>query len=175
MNNAIILAIFNLVVLFIAKVVDNALGTAKTILIQKNRPLAAAIVLAVSNAIYFKIAKSIISDDSDLALYMVAIASGVGCYVAMLISDKFSQDRTFVNVIMSDDIDAMKNLRTYLAQHHIDNVAADTYTLDWSQKSITITAYAKTKSESRLIDAYIDNSNDKFKRLVNNKQKRKDA
>ena len=168
----IILLVSPFVLMFIAKVLDNALGTAKTILIQKNRPLAASVVLAVSNAIYFKIAKSIISDDGDFALYLVAVASGVGCYVAMLISDRFSQEKTFVNVIMSDDIDAMKNLRTYLASHHIDNVAADTYTLDWETKSSTITAYAKTKHQSRLIDEYIDQSQTKFKRLVNNKHQK---
>ena len=69
--------ILDLVVLFVAKLVDNALSTTKTILIQKNKWILASLVLAISNAIYFKIAKSIISDESDLALYVVSIASGV--------------------------------------------------------------------------------------------------
>ena len=48
----------------------------------------------------------------------------------------------------------------------ITNVAADTYTLDWNTKTITITAYPETKAESRLITRYIAESPLKFKRLV---------
>lgn len=167
------IVVFDLAVLFVAKLVDNALSTTKTILIQKNKWVLASIVLAVSNAIYFKIAKSIISDESDLALYIVAIASGVGCGLAMLINNRFSKEKTFVNVIMSDNIEAMKALRTFLAENKITNVATDSYTLDWATKTITITAYAETKHESRLIDKFLENSNCKYKRLINDKPMKK--
>lgn len=59
-----------------------------------------------------------------------------------------------------------RKFRDFLATHHITNVAADSYTLDWSKKSITITAYAETKAQSRLIDDYIANSSLKFKRVI---------
>ena len=165
--------IIDLAILFIAKLVDNALSTTKTILIQKNKWILASIVLAVSSAIYFKIAKTIISADSDLELYVVSIASGVGCGLAMLVNNRFSKERTFVNVIMSDDINAMKALRTFLAENKITNVAADSYTLDWETKTLTITAYAETKHESRLIDEYLAISDFKYKRLVNDKPMKK--
>ena len=97
---------------------------------------------------------------------MVAVAGGVGCCLAVGISQKLSHDRTFVNVIMSDDLDAMQQFRDFLAEHHITNVAADSYTLDWSVKTITITAYAETKEESMLINRYIENSHLKFKRVI---------
>lgn len=72
----------------------------------------------------------------------------------------------YVNVIMSDNLEAMQEFRDFLATHHITNVAADSYTLDWSKKSITITAYAETKAQSKLIDNYIANSSLKFKRVI---------
>ena len=53
-----------------------------------------------------------------------------------------------------------------LAKHHITNVAADTYTLDWNTKTISITAYAETKAENNLISEYIENSPLKFKRVI---------
>lgn len=71
-----------------------------------------------------------------------------------------------MNVIMSDNLEAMKKLRDYLAEHHITNVAADSYTRDWNKKTISITAYPETKAESRLINEYISKSPLKFKRLV---------
>lgn len=153
-------------ILFFAKMLDNALGTAKTILVQRNRCILAGIALALSNYIYFCITRNIVTTDSDLAIIVVSVASGVGCCLAMALNNKFSKERTFVNVIMSDDLEAMQQFRDFLAKHHITNVAADSYTLDWSVKTITITAYAETKEESKLINRYIENSPLKFKRVI---------
>lgn len=155
-----------LVILFLAKVFDNTLGTAKTILVQRNRCVLAGIALGLSNFIYLSITKNIVTSDSSLALVIVSIASGVGCCLAVALSNRFSKEKTYVNVIMSDNKEAMKEFRDFLAQHHITNVANDSYTLDWSTKTITITAYAETKVQSRLIDTYIENSPLKFKRMI---------
>lgn len=157
---------YEMVVLFLVKVLDNALGTAKTILIQKNRCFLAGLALAISNFLYFKLTKNVVNMDGDFALYIIAFASAVGCWLAIGFDNKFSKDRTYVNVIMSDDIDEMKRFRDFLAENKITNVAADTYTRDWSRKTLTITAYAETKLQSQLIDNYIANSDVKFKRVV---------
>ena len=156
----------HLAILFVAKMMDNALGTAKTILVQRNRCLLAGIALALSNYIYFCITRNIVTTDSNLAILVVSVASGVGCCLAVALNNRLSRERTFVNVIMSDDLDAMRQFRDFLAEHHITNVAADSYTLDWSVKTITITAYAETKEESMLINRYIENSPLKFKRVI---------
>lgn len=153
-------------VIFAAKVVDNALSTTKTILIQRSRWLLAGIAVVVSDFIYFWITKRVVSADNYMAMVAVALASGVGCALACLLSDKLSKDRTYVNVIMSDDLNAMKELRDFLAMHHITNVASDSYTLNWDQKTITITAYAETKAESRLINQFIADSPMKYKRVI---------
>lgn len=155
-----------LVVLFLAKVLDNTLGTAKTILVQRNRCVLAGVALGLSNFIYLSITKNIVTSDSNLALVIVSIASGVGCCLAVALSNRFSKDKTYVNVIMSDNMEVMQKFRDFLAEHHITNTANDSYTRDWSTKTITITAYADTKAQSKLIDAYIENSPLKFKRLV---------
>ena len=153
-------------VLFLAKVLDNALSTTKTILIQRSRWLLAGIAVVLSDFIYFWLTKRIVSGDSNWAILIVSLAGGVGCALACLFSEKLSKDRTYVNVIMSDDLDEMKRLRDFLAKHHITNVATDSYTLNWSAKTITITAYPETKAESRLINKFIDESNTKFKRVI---------
>lgn len=158
--------IIHMIVLFVGKMLDNMLSTTKTILIQRNRCVLASIALALSNYIYFIITKNIVTEESDLSIIVVSVASGVGCLMAMAISNHFSKERTFVNVIMSDDIGAMKQFRDFLAEHHITNVATDSYTLDWNTKTITITAYAETKQESMLINRYIANSPLKFKRVI---------
>lgn len=157
---------FYMFILFLAKVLDNSLNTAKTILVQRNRCLLAGVALGLSNFIYLSITKDIVTSDSTLALVIVSIASGVGCCLAVALSNRFSKDRTYVNVILSDDKEAMKEFRDFLAENHITNVATDSYTLDWSRKSISITAYAQTKAQSRLIDEYIERSLLKCKRVI---------
>lgn len=157
---------FYMFILFLAKVLDNTLNTAKTILVQRNRCLLAGVALGLSNFIYLSITKDIVTSDSTLALVIVSIASGVGCCLAVALSNRFSKDRTYVNVILSDDKEAMKEFRDFLAENHITNVATDSYALDWSRKSISITAYAQTKAQSRLIDEYIERSLLKCKRVI---------
>ena len=154
--------------LFLAKVLDNALGTARTIFVQRNKPLLAGLALAVSNFIYFWITKKIVSADGNAALLIVSIAGGVGCWLAVIVSNRLSKDRTYVNVIMSDNKEAVQRLRDFLAEHHITNVATDSYTRDWNTKTITVTAYAETKAQSRLINEYLSQSGCKFKRMVQN-------
>ena len=97
---------FYMFILFLAKVLDNTLNTAKTILVQRNRCLLAGVALGLSNFIYLSITKDIVTSDTD------------------------------------------------------------SYTLDWSRKSISITAYAQTKAQSRLIDEYIERSLLKCKRVI---------
>lgn len=159
-------SVLYMTLLFMAKVIDNALSTAKTILIQRNRCLLAGVALALSNYIYLVITKDVITSDSNLSMIVVSVASGVGCCLAVAFSNRFSKERTYVNIIMSDNREAMQAFRDFLAQRHITNVTTDSYTLDWDRKTITITAYAETKEQNRLIDEYINESQLKFKRVV---------
>lgn len=123
-------SIIYLAVLFAAKVADNALSTTKTIMVQRSRWILAGFAVILSDFIYFGITKRVVSAESELAMLVVAIAGGVGCSLACFVNEKLSKDRTYVNVIMSDDLDEMKRLRDFLAQHHITNVATDSYTLN---------------------------------------------
>lgn len=153
------------IVLFVAKVLDNALSTAKTILVQHNRCILAGIALALSNFIYFCITKDVVTSDSMFSIVIVSIASGVGCCLAIMFNDKFSKDRTYVNVIMSDDKNSMMELRDFLAENKITNIISDSYDRNW-EKTLSITAYAETKEQSKLIDKYLQNHDMKFKRFV---------
>ena len=81
--------------LFLAKVLDNALSTTKTILIQRSRWLLAAIAVVLSDFIYYWLTKRIVSADSDWAILIVSLAGGVGCALACVLSEKLSRDRTY--------------------------------------------------------------------------------
>lgn len=160
--------VFELLVLFVLKALDNLLSTEKQLLIQRQKPIIAALCVVLSQVIFYKLINEVSAFDGDLAIYIVAVASGAGTLLAVKISDRFSKDRIFVNVILSDDREAMVKLRNFLRDHHIINLAAEGFTKDWN-KTIAITAYAETREQSRLIDRYIRESSTKFKRIIQKK------
>lgn len=159
------LFLLNLIVLFVVKVIDNVLGTSKTILIQKNKAVLAALSVIISQIIFYKLIDAVSKSDNDLTMYVIAVASGVGTYLAVMLNNRFSKERVYVNVLLSDNKEAMIELRDYLKEHKITNLATDGYTKDWN-KTIAITVYAETKEQSKLLDKYIENSNVKFKRVI---------
>jgi hypothetical protein len=166
LNGGLTATILWCAVLFFAKLLSNMLSTGKTILVQRNRSLLAGLMVAVSDLIYFFLIRNVLSDDSILAVAVVSAAGGAGCFLAVTLGNRLSKERTFVNVVMCDDLAAMREFRDFLASKHITNVALDSYTRDWDTKTITVTAYAETKEENRLIDEYIENSVLKFKRVI---------
>ncbi len=160
----IITIILNIVIVFIVKVFDNIIGTSKTLLIQKNKSVLASFTVIISQIIFYKLI-DVVDNDGEYMIYVVAIASGLGTYLALLISNIFSKERTYVNVILSDNKKEMKKLRDFLKNNKITNLTTDAYTKDW-KKTIAITAYAETKNDSKKIDEFISNSDNKFKRII---------
>jgi len=156
--------IINMIVIFVIKVIDNVLSTSKTILVQKNKALLAAITVVISQIIFYELIDAA-SDGGNIAVYVISIASGIGTLLALIISNKFSKDRIFVNVIMNDDKKVMMELRDFLKEHKITNLATVGYTKNW-KKTLAITAYAETKAQSKLIDNFIKESDVKFKRII---------
>ncbi|MBQ6841481.1 MAG: hypothetical protein IJO63_05150 [Bacilli bacterium] len=156
--------ILNLVVIFLIKVFDNLLSTSKTILVQKNKGLLAGLSVVISQIIFYKLIDAV-STSGDLTMYVVSIASGVGTILAVSLSNRFSKDRTYVNVLLCDDKKVMKKLRDFLKENKITNLATDGYTKEW-KKSIAITAYAETRLQSKLIDEYLDSLDVKVKRII---------
>jgi hypothetical protein len=156
--------IINLLVVFVIKVID-ILGTGKTILIQKNKAFIASLTVIISQIIFYKLIDAVSDSGSEIMIYVIAIASGIGTLLALVISDKFSKDKTYINIILNDEKEVMKEFRDWLKEHKITNLTTDGYTKDW-KKTLAITAYAETKKESKLIDEFINNSESKFKRII---------
>ena len=136
--------LFNLLLIFLMKAADNMLTTGKTILIQRSRPILASLSVVASQILFYLLINEIGTGDNHIAIYVVSLASGIGTYLALKIGNRFSKERIYVNVILSDDKEAMIELREFLKDHKITNLATDGYTKDW-QKTIAITAYAETR------------------------------
>ena len=153
----------NILVVSFVKIIDNILSTGKAILIQRNKAVLAGIFVAVSQIIFYKLIN--VAQNGKYMIYVISVASGVGTYLAIFISNKFSKERLYVNVLLSDDKDAMMDLRNFLQLNKITNLTTDGYTKDFT-KTLAVTAYVATKEKSKLLDNYINNSNTKYKRII---------
>lgn len=155
--------LINILVVSFVKIIDNILSTGKAILIQRNKAVLAGIFVAVSQIIFYKLIN--VAQNGKYMIYVISVASGIGTYLAIFISNKFSKERLYVNVLLSDDKDAMIDLRNFLQLNKITNLTTDGYTKDF-KKTLAVTAYVETKEKSKLLDNYINNSNTKYKRII---------
>ena len=153
----------NILVVSFVKIIDNILSTGKAILIQRNKAVLAGIFVAVSQIIFYKLIN--VAQNGKYMIYVISVASGVGTYLAIFIINKFSKERLYVNVLLSDDKEAMMDLRNFLQLNKITNLTTDGYTKDF-KKTLAVTAYVETKEKSKLLDNYINNSNTKYKRII---------
>lgn len=146
------------IILSVVKFLDSMISTAKNITLYQNKIIASAILTFISQIIFFFVVSEVITDGSLESIIVVSMSAGLGSYIASLINNKLSKDRTFINVITSKNIDELKNLSAYLYSNHIKCILYDSYTRD-GNPTYTIEAFAKTRNESMLINNYISKNN----------------
>lgn len=149
------------IVLAIIKVIDNIVGTAKNIAQYQERKLLSSVLVVVSQLLFYLLINKVIEDNSMLAIVIVAVASGIGNYIAFLINAKFRKDAKWVLLFTSSDVDKSKEFSDYLIKNGIRNVVSKGYDRTW-ESVINIIIFSKSKNESRVITKYLEDSNFKY-------------
>ena len=149
------------IMLAIIKVVYNIIGTAKNIAQYQERKLLSSVLVVVSQLLFYLVINEVIEDNSMLAIIIVAVASGVGNYIAFLINSKFRKDAKWVLLFTSSDVDKSKEFSNYLVENGIRNVVSKGYDRTW-ESVINIIIFSKSKDESRVITKYLEDSNFKY-------------
>lgn len=146
---------FILIEVFIAKILSNMLDTARTIFTQRNKALIAALALtAASLASNFAI-KAIADADGYLVIVVASVAAGVGCWFAIMIANKYFKELG-IKILLSDKKETMQEIREYMANNHITNIAVDSYKRDsWEEKSITLIVIPDTKEKMKMVEQYV--------------------
>lgn len=149
------------IVLAFIKIVDNIISTTKNILVHMNKKFYSSVLVVISQLLFYTIIKEVISDSSIMTILIVAIASGVGNFLAFPIVDRFTKDDKWYFYLTSSDKEDVEILCRYLADHNIKYMANLGLTRD-GEDTINITAFSKTKQESKLINEYLLASNSKY-------------
>lgn len=153
------------IVLGLIKILDNVVLTAKNIATYKGQKILSSILVVVSQLLFYLVINKVIEDNTLIAIIIVSVGSGIGSYVAFAINEKFKKDDVWTNIITSSNKELLINLCTMLRENRVKYLLYDTYNRKFEQ-SYTVTAFTKTKSESKLIDEYLKNTDVKYLRMI---------
>lgn len=148
-------------ILFTIKIIDNIISTAKSILTFMNKKFLSSLLVTVSQLLFYTIIKQVMSDDSIYTIIIVSVASGIGNYLAFPIIDKFKNDDKWNYYLTSSNKEDVMKLCKYLAENNIKYVANLGLTRN-CEDTINITAFSKTKEQSRTIENFIVKSKSKY-------------
>ena len=154
-----------LLILGLVKVFDNIITTAKSITTYQNKRILTSILVIISQFMFYLVIKSVVSDDSVISIIVVCICSGIGTYIAMFINDKTKRDLLYTNILTCSNNESIDELCDYLLEHKIKYIALDSYGRD-KKDTLTVMAFASTRSESKLIDTFLENSETKYLRQI---------
>lgn len=149
------------VILAIIKIFDNVILTAKSITTYKEQKFLSSVFTTISQLIFYLIIKEVTGDNNLLAIVIVAISSGFGNYVALIINNKIKKDTKWTFVITSKNINDIQNLCNYLVEHKVKYIANDGYTRK-GEHTINVMAFSKSKDDSRLIEKFLANTESKY-------------
>lgn len=149
------------IILSIVKIIDNILGTFKSISTYKEQKIISSILVVISQLIFYLVIDQVISDNTLMAIIIVSVSSGVGNYLAFIINNKLKKDVKWTFVITSSNLNDIQKLCNYLAEHNVKYIANDGYTRKGNH-TINVIAFSKSKNDSRLIERFLENTESKY-------------
>lgn len=157
--------IVSMFILALIKIADNIIITAKSITTYQNKKIISALLVVISQFLFYLIIQQVISDNSTLSIVVVSISSGIGTYIAFLINDIFKKDILYMNILTCSSRDDITRLCTYLVNHRIKYVVNNSYSRNWVE-TYSVIAFARTKKESKLIDLFLSETSVKYLREI---------
>lgn len=152
-------------ILSIIKILDNIILTAKSLATYKGQKILSSILVMISQLIFYLVIRQVANDDTTLAIIVVSVSSGIGNYLAFMINERFKKDDVWTNIITSNNSKMIISLCEMLKENNIKYLLYYTYNRKFNQ-SLTVTAYTKTKAESKLIDQYLSRQDAKYLRMI---------
>lgn len=155
--------------LILIKIIDNVIITAKNITTYQGKKVLTSILVTISQLLFYFVISEVVNDNTLTAIVVVSISSGVGTYLGFIINDKFKKDDVWQNIITSSNKEMLANLGTTLRDNHIKYLLYETLNRNF-ESSYTITAFTKTKAESKIIDEFLEQTDQKYLRMIDGKE-----
>ena len=95
----------------------------------------------------------------------VAIASGIGTYLAFILNNKYEKDIMWTNILTCDNADDINDLCFVLKKNRIKYIVNRSYTREWTD-TYSVLIFSMNKKESTIIDEYLKLTNIKYLRQI---------
>lgn len=154
-----------LIILFVIKILDNLISTAKSITVYKNKEILSSLLVIISQFMFYFVIKQVMLDNSMLSIIIASIASGLGTFIAMKINVKFQKDMLYMNIVTCKNKNDIEKLCNYLIKNKIKYIVNDSYTKGWDT-TYSIMIFSNTKEQSKLIDKFMQKTDVKYLRQV---------
>lgn len=155
--------------LIFIKILDNCIITAKNITTYQGKKIVSSILVTISQLLFYLVISKVINDNTFLAIILVSVSSGVGTYLGFIINDKFKKDDVWQNIVTSSSKEMLIELCEMLRDNHVKYLLYETLNRNF-EPTYTVTAFTKTKAESKLIDNFLDNTDKKYLRMIDGKE-----
>lgn len=146
--------VMTLAIIFTCKIFDNALGTAKSIFLNKEKYVLSSFFQAASTAFYMFAVVKVVQSNDPLTLVVLVLATFIGALIPGLIYKKSIKETLYVFDITAD---TMENGKKFADTLRAENVKITTLTVhdQAMSKTLSIKAYCKTKTESKKVNDLI--------------------
>lgn len=142
------------------KIIDNIIGTTKSICVYQEKKILSSLLVIISQLLFYLVIDQVVNNGM-IAILVVSISSGIGNYLAFPINSRFKRDEKWTVALTCSDINDVRELCHYLRRHGIKYLANDGYDKE-CKKTINVLAFSKTKEESSLIDLYLESTDNKY-------------
>lgn len=155
-----------LIILALIKIFDNVIMSWKSLCTYREQKILSSILTIISQLMFYFIIKKVVDDNTILLIVIISVSSGVGNYIGFIVNDKFKKSTKYMNIITSSNIDGMFDLNDYLVSEDIKCVLHKSLNRK-KEDSYTLTVFANTKEQSKIIDRYLEDvkRNEKMKYL----------
>ena len=141
---------FEIVLVFLLKLIDNALATVKAIYIQKEKYMVSAIFNALSTFFYLVAIVQISKSSNLLSIVSMCLATFIGTYLPGIIIKKSEGDRLFIFDVTANDLEKGKQFADKIRELKIPIKTYSSYNSNMN-KVLTCKVFCATKDDSQIV------------------------
>lgn len=149
--------VIEILIAFGLKLMDNALGTAKTVYLAKERYLRGAVLAALSTYFYLVAIVRIAQNSSNAAIVAMCVATFIGTYIPGKLIKKSEKDRLYIFDIAGDTFETSVKLSDLIKKNNIAVRTEIAYN-EKVEKILICKVYCSTKNDSSIVNGILNSS-----------------
>lgn len=143
-----------IIIAFVLKLLDNSLGTAKTIFLAKEKYFLGSLFNAVGTFFYLIAIVSVAKTSNIASIFAMCVATFLGTLIPSFIIKKSEPEKLFVFDITADNLENGKKFADSLRKKNIPVRTYFTYDKKMN-KTLACNVYCSTKEESKIVESLI--------------------